>query len=253
MEGESQPADTDVEAAAKQAGVMLLPAGAPDPTGFGVEKATGIGPEPSFLQRMGDAVGPAIRGAGDVTGANWLLERTGMVPEGRLSGDEPNARAAQVRHTTGVGGVASMGAGVVGSIANAGKSGMVPAAIETARQASPLLKYEAVKFGLDKMGVPGSDILAFLVAGGTNGRAEAKGTKLRTPSTAATPESPTARVPGRLVLTPDEVGAADQLKRAYRPGASLEGMKSAAKALPGDTTESAASNRSFNAAHRLRR
>lgn len=37
------------------------------------------------------------------------------------------------------------------------------------------------------------------------------------------------RTPPRLVLTPEEINAADQLKHALKPKASLEGMKSAAR------------------------
>jgi hypothetical protein len=142
-----------------------------------LRNATSIGAEPPVLTRAltrtENAIGPAIRGAGDVTGANWLLERTGLVPEGRLTGPEANEQDAHTRFTTGLGGTASVVTGPLANIGSAMKeSGLIPAAYEAVRHLVPAATYEATKYGLQKIGVPGADLAAFLIAGGTTGRPE---------------------------------------------------------------------------------
>lgn len=47
------------------------------------------------------------------------------------------------------------------------------------------------------------------------------------------------RVAARLIKSPQEIAAENQLFRALRPGAQLEGMKSAARTLPGDPLSAA--------------
>lgn len=177
-------ADLDAKVRAKYPGVYddIPKPSAAKSTGLGVEKATGVGPEPTFLERAGAAIGPTIRGAGDVTGANWLLERTGLVDQGRLTGPEVNARDEATRHAAGVGGLAATGLQIGDAIIGAAKSGgAVRAAYTALHAATPIVKYEATRHILSHYGVPGSDIIAFLVAGGT-GRSE--------PGAAPTAEAP---------------------------------------------------------------
>ncbi len=147
------------------------------PTLTGLDQARGIGPEPSTLDRVVAAIGPAIRGAGDVTGANWFLEKTGLVPEGRLRGPEQNARDTATRHTADVGGNAmlfgQMGAAVWDSATRQGLTmaqRAIAAAQATGAQITPAVKYEAVKWGLTKAGVPGP--IAFGIASMVSGYGE---------------------------------------------------------------------------------
>lgn len=58
------------------------------------------------------------------------------------------------------------------------------------------------------------------------------------PSFSGVGGAPGKRTAPRLVLTPEEINQADQLKKALQPTASLEGMKSAARVMPGDISPS---------------
>jgi len=122
---------------------------------IGLEKASGVSAEPSFLERAGNAIGPTIRGAGDITGANWILEQSGLVSPGRLTGPEQNARDAATRRTAAVGGGAMMAGQLADSaIQTIQRGGARAAASLTAALAGTQSKYWATKAALVKVGVP---------------------------------------------------------------------------------------------------
>lgn len=120
-----------------------------------------IGPEPTFIDRAKAAVAPTIRGMGDITGANAILEQSGLVQEGRLTGPEQNAQDTATRHTAAVGGGAmAIGQSVDAILSAATTKGMGVAAraIATARAAghemTPIVKYEIARTALTGIGVP---------------------------------------------------------------------------------------------------
>lgn len=251
------------------------------PPGWTVVDANTPGPPTApelptgFLERLHDALGAGIRGAGDVTGANWLLESTGLVPEGRLSGPERNARDEQTRHTTSFGGGAMMAAEAVPALAKLlkpsnladalelalhpksagdkavawlrGTAATTPAAARLVGKA-PTLEESLIQALNDvRDGQPPMSVS--LPGGGTSRAAAAVGEAVPGParlgawSSEALPETaarsggvrlraPEGRVSPTLVQSPQDIAAADQLKRALRPSASLEGMKSAARVSP---------------------
>jgi hypothetical protein len=187
----------------------------------------------STLGRMGAAVGPAIRGAGDITGANWFLEKTlpGLVPQGRLTGDEATPRDAATRHATAVGGVAMGAVQGIEAIASAGVTrGLTAAgrAVAAARAAgqmiTPTLKYEIYKRTLEAVGVPAPIAwgVANMIAGGSEKRATAK--------TAPAPHVPTAEGYVGNVTPPREPVAAPAPAAPYET--AIAEAKSAVAASP---------------------
>lgn len=185
--GERPPTPQEIE---QLGGVAAKPT---PPTLTGLEKAAGVGPEPSMLERAVSAIAPTVRGAGDVTGANWFLEKTGIVAPGRLTGSEATARDAATRHTAAVGGLAMGAAQAVDTIGQAATTQGLSAArraVAAAKAAgqviTPQVTYEITKLALQKAGL--SSPIAFAVAAMVSG--------MGTPNKSG-PQEPEARsIPG---------------------------------------------------------
>jgi hypothetical protein len=128
-----------------------------------------------FGERMLSAVGPAIRGAGDVTGVNRLLEATGAVDPGRLTGDEANPRDASTRTATAIGGGAAMGAEAVAGLVKLAQQGGIPAVMKgvAAMTVVPAVKYELTKQALSALHFPSAAAIpiALMVSGYQRGKA----------------------------------------------------------------------------------
>jgi hypothetical protein len=127
-----------------------------------------------FGERMLSAAGPAIRGAGDVTGVNRILEATGAVDPGRLTGEESNPRDASTRTGAAVGGGVAMGAEAVTGLVNLAKQGGVPAVMRgvAALTVVPAVKYELTKQALEAMHFPSAAAIpiALMVSGYQRGK-----------------------------------------------------------------------------------
>jgi len=119
-----------------------------------------------FGQRVVAAVGPAIRGVGDVTGANRLLEATGAVAPGRLTGDEGNDRDAATRTGAEWAAGGAMATEAVTGLVKLAKQGGVSAAIRgaAAMTVAPQIKYQLTLSVLHALGIPNTAAMPVALA-----------------------------------------------------------------------------------------